>query len=746
MADVESAHWITTPEDGADKENTWIAYRRDINLRKTPKEAVATIAADSKYWLWINGQLAVFEGGLKRGPSPTGSYYDKVDLAPYLRKGENKIAVLLWHFGKSGFSHTDSGRAGLFMSVDNGGNTLLVSDSLWRCRLHPAYGTTGKPVPNWRLSEANIRFDAAKDMPGWQTAQEEKLEGFAQARQTGRWGDAPWNAMTERPIPQWKDYGVKKAAFRLGQGTEADTAEVRLPYNMQMTPVFTVNDPEGGHTVAISTDHSYAGSQHNIRAEYVTKKGRQTYESYGWMNGEHIYLVMPKGVTVESVAYRETGYDTDFKGSFSCSDDFLNRFWKKATRTLYVNMRDNFFDCPDRERAQWWGDMVLLMGESFYTLSPSVNAMMRKALHELAAWQKPDGVLYGPIPGNYDAELPAQILATVGRYGLWNYYMNTGDTQTIRDVYPAVRKYMALWQLDDNGLTVLRKGGWLWGDWGTNRDMRLIQAGWHYIALDGAERMARLTGNDADAESYRNQMERLKAGFNKCWNGQAYCDPQYHKETDDRVQALAVISGIADEEKYPRLTETLRSQWHASPYMEKYVMEALCMMGEHEFALERTRKRFAEMVNDTAHTTLYEGWGIGRRGYGGGTTNHAWSGGAQIVLTEHVLGIRPLEPMYRTFLIEPHTAGLKSAAISIPTVSGMISSAFECGDNSAAMTVDVPRGTKAVLRLPENASVTINGKEPAARMAKAATGWERAGYAAFGLTAGRYDVRFTKKQ
>lgn len=28
------------------------------------------------------------------------------------------------------------------------------------------------------------------------------------------------------------------------------------------------------------------------------------------------------------------------------------------------------------------------------------------------------------------------MLAAVGRYGFWNYYMNTGDLETIRRVYP----------------------------------------------------------------------------------------------------------------------------------------------------------------------------------------------------------------------------------------------------------------------------------------------------------------------
>ena len=53
-------------------------------------------------------------------------------------------------------------------------------------------------------------------------------------------------------------------------------------------------------------------------------------------------------------------------------------------------------------------------------------------------------------------------------------------------MYPAVKKYLSLWKTDESGLTELRKGGWFWGDWGSNKDMHLIMAGWHHIALKGA--------------------------------------------------------------------------------------------------------------------------------------------------------------------------------------------------------------------------------------------------------------------
>ena len=80
--------------------NSWMDFRKDIELTSVPNKAIVKIACDSKYWLWVNGVLAVFEGQLKRGPNPNDTYYDEVDIAPFLLKGENSIAVLVWYFGK----------------------------------------------------------------------------------------------------------------------------------------------------------------------------------------------------------------------------------------------------------------------------------------------------------------------------------------------------------------------------------------------------------------------------------------------------------------------------------------------------------------------------------------------------------------------------------------------------------------------------------------------------------------------
>ena len=86
------AQWIGPVKEGP---NSWICFRKTINVKENPEKAVAKIACDSKYWLWINGEMALFEGQLKRGPTPLDTYYDTLNIKPYFKKGENTIALLV---------------------------------------------------------------------------------------------------------------------------------------------------------------------------------------------------------------------------------------------------------------------------------------------------------------------------------------------------------------------------------------------------------------------------------------------------------------------------------------------------------------------------------------------------------------------------------------------------------------------------------------------------------------------------
>ncbi len=695
-AQIPCPQTFTCAEAQPGQANQWIAFRRDIQLTERPEKAVATIAADSKYWLWINGKLSVFEGSLKRGPNPNDSYFDEVDLAPYLRKGENQIALLLWYFGRQGFSHKDSGQAQLWFDCPALG---ISGNDGWLCRIHPAYGTAQCPPPNYRLPESCISFDAGKDIAGWQTAAlKDDNAGFSPALAI----ESTLGVLYPRPIPQWKDFGIKKVRFETRKGENCDTVIAQLPHNMQMTPILQVSDPVGGHRIGIETDHANIGSTENLRAEYITRPGRQEYESLGWLNGLKLILTVEHGATVTGLKYRETGYDTWAEGRFSSCDPFFNRFWEKGLRTIYVNARDTFFDCPERERAQWWGDVVLILNECFYTYSTSLHALIRKGLRELCDWQKPDGSLYAPIPaGNWKKELPVQSLAAVSRYGLWTYYMNTGDREIVEYCYPAVKRYLDSYTIGADGLTEYRTAGWNWGDWGDQRDMHLLQTTWYCIALDGAIRMALLLGHEADAEAWQERLEGVRKATNEvCWTGAGYRHPDYTGETDDRVQALAILGGIAEPDQYEALFEVFKKEEHASCFMEKYVMEALYEIGHGDYALERVRRRYDFMVNHPDYDTLFESWEVGVKDWRCGSVNHAWSGAPLAVLPQKMFGLVPLSAGWKRWSACPDPTIFDRCSLSFPTVSGTVAMSLRRKRGHLTWKLTVPEGTTAVVAIP----------------------------------------------
>ena len=490
----------------------------------------------------------------------------------------------------------------------------------------------------------------------------------------------------------------------------------------------------------------------SVRAEYVTKEGIQEYESLGWMNGHIVKYTIPAGIKIKSLKYRETGFNSEFTGYFSCNDTFYNKLWQKAKRTLYVTMRDTYMDCPERERAQWWGDMVNESGEAFYALSPSAASLTEKGILELINWQRSDGTIYSPIPeGNWDKELPGQMLASIGYFGFWNYYMNTGDKETIAKVYAGVKRYLDVWKIKENGTLVHREGDWYWGDWGVEIDKQLLFNAWYYLALKGYLNMSELLNKDAEYNRTLKEMEAFKAAFNNVfWDGTGYRTNEYEGKYDDRAQALAVVSGLADPKKYPALKKIFVDTYKASPYMEKYVLEALFVMEEPELGLKRMKERFYGMVEQSPYTTLYENFAprhlYDQSGFiGHGTNNHAWSGGGLTVLSQYACGLYPVEPAWKTFRVKPQLGSLEWAETGNETIAGHIAVKIMKDKSNYSINVNVPAGTNAIVYIPGNyKNIEANGnlifKKKEVQNSMASFEGSEDGYNLFRVGEGEYNL------
>jgi len=171
---------------------------------------------------------------------------------------------------------------------------------------------------------------------------------------------------------------------------------------------------------------------------------------------------------------------------------------------------------------------------------------------------------------------------------------------------------------------------------------------------------------------------------------------------------MAVVAGLASEDKYEALTKVLTTEYHASPYMEKYVLEALFCMNADQAALDRIRQRYHSMLEIPGLTTLPELWiesGHMRPGEPlvnsmWGTYNHGWSGGPLTMLSQKVCGVEPTQPGFRSFRIRPQMGALREASCTVATVRGDIRVEIERKGDGMTVTAQVPRGTRAQVVFP----------------------------------------------
>lgn len=687
--------------------NTWNCFRKKFNIESEDFGKVkAQIAVDSKYWLYINGEMVIREGGEKRGQKPASIYYDNIDITKYLKQGENTIAILTWYWGDSGYSYIPSGRGGLLFQakIDN---QYIITDETWK--VSHADGFEQDPnIPNYRLVEYNIYYDARKEVKDWYMPEfnDEKWEN---ALYVGEAGGAPWGEMIERDIPIFKNWDLKEYEnmdnYRDYKTTKSEEIEMLIGYNAQFMPYLKI-ESEPGKKIIIKTDQYEDVNGNSLMCTYFTKEGIQEFESPAWINGEKVYYNIPSGVKIISLGYRETGYDTEMTGKFECNDEFYNELWKKANRTLYVNMRDTYMDCPNRERAQWWGDVSIDVIQAMYALDTNSYALYEKGLKTLAGWCDNDELQTVTPVSDSRVFLPIQMLAGID--SIYEFYQYTGNKTAIEGIYPYIKNFLNLWEFDNiTGRYKLKEVNsivWKWEDSGKKIDYDLEENMWYYFALTRMCQISEILDYQEDNADYINKRNSFIPYLNNLWTEKGFKSP-YCDEISERANAVAVISGLADKEKFEVITNMFKDDYQTSPFMEKYILEALCKMGKIEEAQKRIKDRYDEMVNsEKACSTLWENWN-----YEISSKNHAWSGGPLIIMSRYFAGIEPLEKGYDIISVKPQFGELNKISAVTTTIKGDIKLDAEKKDGSLHINLETPSKTRiAIEKIGENAEILIN--------------------------------------
>ena len=146
--------WITHP--GTLPSPVVLHFRRVLPLERVPRSLPVTVTADNRFVLYVNGIRAA------SGPS-TASHaswrYSKLDLASYLKPGDNVIAAAVWNFGEAAPLAQISVATGFRMT----GGGVATGETGWRVAIDAGRtAVIGPPGRNRVATPARTHMPGAR--------------------------------------------------------------------------------------------------------------------------------------------------------------------------------------------------------------------------------------------------------------------------------------------------------------------------------------------------------------------------------------------------------------------------------------------------------------------------------------------------------------------------------------------------------------------------------------------------------
>jgi hypothetical protein len=164
LPDLRPARWIWYPSERT-LQNTFVLFRRQLDLAEKPRRATGWVVADGRYLLEVNGHRVQW------GPAPCDPRWlevDPTDLTPLLQVGANTLGAQVLYFGQ-GDGTWPIGKCGFLFWLEietaNGEKQTIVSDETWRAFLARSW----KPghYKRWYLRSLQEEFDARLFPYGW---------------------------------------------------------------------------------------------------------------------------------------------------------------------------------------------------------------------------------------------------------------------------------------------------------------------------------------------------------------------------------------------------------------------------------------------------------------------------------------------------------------------------------------------------------------------------------------------------
>lgn len=569
--------------------------------------------------------------------------YLSFDLLPYLKAGENVLAVRL---GNGWYHQTERIAEGKFvfglpklwfeltLTDADGRQEWIESDrqTLW----HPG----GLLKNNLFLGEVR---DLRKEPEGWQYLDAD-LSGWKPAQPV----HAPETLLEEQTCPPdrviRKLYPVLIGEYdgrKIYDCRENIAGRVVLSCLGKKGECITVRHAE--ELAADGTlDFESAGGSDQLQQDHYICDGRiQTlHPLFCW----HGFRYFETEGSCEVLCAEVIHTDVAVTSSFSCSDPVLNWLYEAYIRTQLDNYHGCIpSDCPHRERLGYTGDGQLTAETAMLLLD--AKELYRKWYQDILDSQ---GAETGHIPHT------APFLGGGGGPGGWGCAVYQvplawakiyGDDSLLVQGYDAILRWFDYMDAhSEKGLVVREEeGGWCLGDWcfpASEEKEQLPEAFINtFYYLHGLQEMMQISEkmNNKLPIRFAEREKNVKNAFLD-----AYFDPETGDFCEGRAagNAYGLALGLGDERTKKHLVEKYEAlgRFDTGIFGTSMLLEQLFSIGAGDLAVrlltnDSEAASFAHMKRNGA-TTLWERWD-GRESH-----NHPMFGACVRLLFTQILGIR----------------------------------------------------------------------------------------------------------
>ncbi|MBN2138799.1 MAG: alpha-L-rhamnosidase N-terminal domain-containing protein [Sedimentisphaerales bacterium] len=727
LKDRWPAEWIAHPTASGNDYGVFL-FRRSFDLQAKPSRFVIHVSADNRYRLFVNGRAVGM--GPARGDLDHWRF-ETVDIGPFLDKGGNVLAAVVWNFGEHiPFAQVTSQTA-FIVQGDSKSESVVNTDDRWKVMQNSAYSPV--PVERSRLFWAFIvigpgdRVDGSKYPWGWQESDYDDSK-WDKAKKLGKgvpYGvrnfSMPW-ALVPRPIPAMEDrlQRIPKIARSSGASITEDFLNAAKPLEIPPDTKATILLDQTYLTTAYPELLVSGGKGSEVTLEYAEalfdekgKKGHRDeiggrrirgYQDKFLPNGGEKRLFRPlwlrtyrylqieiktasEPLTIHDFYGRYTGYPFKRKASFAGSDPELTDIWDVGWRTARLCSGETYYDCPYYEQLQYAGDTRIQTFISLYVSGD--DRLMRNAIMQFDDSRMPEGLTASRYPHCVQQIIPPYSLFWITM--IHDHWMHRDDPAFIGRFLPGIRGVLEWFEghIDENGMLGVLPW-WNYVDWvpqyesgepsGVKEGNSAIVTLQFVYALDYAAELAEAFGDKNQARHYRSLSGSLKKAVRKhCWDEERglFADTPKKKLFSQHTNVMAVLVDMIPAARQKAFMEKVVAEKdlvQCTFYYHFYLVRAMKKAGLGDRYIEMLRP-WRDMLK-MGLTTFAEKPEPTR------SDCHAWSAGPNYDLLATVCGIEPAKPGFKSVRIEPHLGPLEWVEGKMPHPLGMIEVRFERKDKA----------------------------------------------------------------